>query len=37
MPAEGRVMTDFASITNVNMRALPFGKRSVYLDVSSLV
>ena len=36
-PPDGRVMTDFASITNVNCRASPFGIRSVYFEVSSRV
>ena len=32
---DGEVMTDFASITKVNLRALPSGIRSVYFEVSS--
>ena len=31
----GLVMTDFASISHVKRRALPFASRSVYFDVSS--
>src|SRR5690348_16170248 len=34
---DGEVITDFASITNVNCRALPFSRRSVYFEVSSRV
>ena len=34
---DGEVMTDFASITKVNWRALPFSIRSVYFAVSSRV
>src|SRR5690348_17426437 len=34
---DGEVMTDFASITQVNWRALPFSMRSVYFAVSSRV
>ena len=34
-PPDGKVMTDFASITKVNWRALPSGIRSVYFEVSS--
>ncbi|PZX13008.1 hypothetical protein LX81_03385 [Palleronia aestuarii] len=34
---EGKVMTDFASISMENCRALPSGMRSVYFDVSSRV
>ena len=33
----GEVITDFASITQVNILAFPSESRSVYLDVSSLV
>ena len=36
-PPDGRVMTDLASITNVNCRASPLGIRSVYFEVSSRV
>ena len=32
---EGEVITDFASITNVNWRAFPLSIRSVYFEVSS--
>jgi len=31
------VITDFASITKVNLRALPFSNRSLYFEVSSSV
>ena len=31
----GEVMMDFASITNENWRAVPFGNGSVYFEVSS--
>ena len=34
-PPDGRVITDFASRSNVNCRAVPSGIRSVYFDVSS--
>ena len=34
---DGEVITDLASITKVNLRALPFSIRSVYFDVSSRV
>ena len=30
-------MTDFTPIGNVNISARPFGRRSVYFDVSSFV
>ena len=36
MPPEGEVINDFASMVNVNMRALPDGSSSVYLAVSFL-
>ena len=35
--AEGRVITDLASIRKVNCRAVPSGIRSVYFEVSSRV
>ena len=34
---DGDVTTDLASISKVNLRALPFSKRSLYFDVSSRV
>src|ERR1039458_10757177 len=34
---DGEVMTDLASISKVNWRALPSANRSVYFDVSSRV
>ncbi len=37
MPPDGRVITDFASMSNVNCRAVPSGIRSVYFDVSQRV
>ena len=36
-PPDGKVITDLASMTKVNWRALPSGMRSVYLEVSSRV
>src|SRR5665213_2232303 len=34
---DGEVITDLASISKVNLRALPFSMRSEYFDVSSRV
>src|SRR5450631_140444 len=34
---DGEVITDFASISKVNLRALPFSNRSEYFEVSSRV
>src|SRR5581483_10285363 len=35
MGYDGDVMIDFASMTKLNCRAVPFGSGSVYFDVSS--
>ena len=37
LPPDGRVITDLASMSNVNWRAVPSASRSVYLDVSHRV